>query len=304
MRRAVINLSYTNTSLLVAEDDDGKLISLYKGYVPFDVERYSSDLKVLSDKGSLKLADDISALVSKASGMGASDICVISTTLLRKTANSDDVRRILEKRTGIVIRQITGFEEARALWSVNERYSCLERPLLVNIGVSSTEICDYSRPNMEGMLSLPFGTAEIRENFISGNIPTKSEVKGIRSYVSSFLEGMDDDGFENAVLTGRNMNAVYSLYRDFFAVQDGDEFLMQRSRLNSLYLALMDRRSSDALIDRNCPEKRPFIIPAIIVLRTIVTHFRISNMTVSPLGIKEGWMKMMVGVSADGRPLT
>ena len=294
MRRAVIDLSYTNTSLLVTEEKNTRLLPIYKTYIPFNSEKHFSKDGTLKEKGKERIVRDVRELMTRASALGAESFSLISTTLLRKVPDPAALSEELGALIGADITAISGFEEAYALWFANERYSCLEKALLINIGGSSTELCDYSHPDASGMIALPFGAAELQSSFVSLSIPNRDEVKKMKEHVLSQLESHGERKFENAVLSGGNLNAIYRIYQDYWDIEPGDECLMQKGKLKKLIDILIEDKKGEKLIIANCPEKIHLIVPTAVTLKTIISYYGINNMTVSPLGVKEGWQKMLL----------
>ncbi len=296
-RYAVIDYSLSSVSLLVAEQGmNGGLESIFKSHRIIRVPDYLSDGR-LEGKGLEKLLKESVFLLNMASQLKPDTTFAISSTLLKGIANADEVALRIKERTGLDVLHMEGKDEAYAAFVANERYKNLERAVLIDIGGSSTEICDFRSSDRDGMVSIDIGASQIERMFIKDLYPTGEEGKRIRRYLK---EKIDEEtkylpqNYDNAVLSGSNCQALYSIYADYYDIPDGDEMLMQTGKLEKLISTLMEKKKRTRLIVKTVPEKVNLLIPTAICLKLILKRFGIENMTVSTFGVKEGALKLLI----------
>ena len=296
-RYAVIDFSLSSVSLLVAEKKmNGGLESIFKSHRIIRIPDYLSG-GLLEGKGLEKLIKEGLYLMNMAAQFNPDKTFAISSTLLKGIGNAEDVGRKIKECIGLDVLHMEGKDEAYAAFIANERYKNLERAVLIDIGGSSTEICDFRSSDKEGMVSIDIGANQIERMFIKDLYPTGEEEKRIRRYLK---EKIDDEtkylpqNYDNAVLSGSNCQALYTIYADYYDIPDGDEMLMQTVKLEKLISTLMEKKKRSRLIIKTVPEKVNLLIPTAICLKQILKRFGIENMTVSTFGVKEGALKLIL----------
>lgn len=294
---AIIDFSLGSISLLIAGAEDGSQEVLFKTYVQCIISEYITHSGKLKEKGIEKICLEAQNIMKSVEKLNVEEIYPISTTLLRNLENRDEVKAAIKERTGLDPVSLSGREEAFAAYYANERYKILEKAILIDIGGSSTEICDYQKAFKEAMVSLDFGAETILAEFVNEVYPSDDEEKDIREFLEKKLSERDLASigmYENAVLAGSNANALYKIYCDYYEIGKSDERLMQTKKLQKLVKVLMNEKKRSALILRNAPEKLHLILPTAILLKSLLTHYGISNITVSNLGVKEGWFRLQM----------
>ena len=302
---AVIDFSRTSLSLLVCNEELGRLEIIFKTYRPILIGDLVNKKERLTEKGISKVISEANELIESAESLGADEIYGISTTLLRNIQNQDEVKEEIREKTGLSVVSLSGKEEAYAALTANENYKVLSKAVLIDIGGTSTEICDYSHPNESDMISLDFGTSTILTSFVKDVYPTEEEEEEIKDYVIGILKDqVEKKEIENAILSGSNMNALYKIYQDYYDVPQQGEKLMQYKKLKKLIKVLMKNKMRSSLIIKNVPEKVHLIIPSAICLKVMLKYFGISNITVSSYGVKEGFLKLLKKGEIEASPLS
>ncbi len=302
-RYAVIDFSLSSVSLLVAEQKmNGGLESIFKSHRIIRIPDYLSD-GLLEGKGLEKLIKESLYLMNMAAQFNPDKTFAISSTLLKGIGNAEEVGRKIKECIGLDVLHMEGKDEAYAAFIANERYKNLERAVLIDIGGSSTEICDFRSSDKDGMVSIDIGANQIERMFIKDLYPTGEEEKKIRRYLK---EKIDEEtkylpqNYDNAVLSGSNCQALYTIYADYYDIPDGDEMLMQTVKLEKLISTLMEKKKRSRLIIKTVPEKVNLLIPTAICLKQILKRFGIENMTVSTFGVKEGALKLILSGRMGG----
>ena len=302
---AVIDFSRTSLSLLVANEEISRLEIVFKTYRPILIGDLVNKKERLTEKGINKIISEALELIDSARSLEADEIYGISTTLLRNIQNSEEVMNAIKEKTGLSVTSLSGKEEAYAAWYANENYKVLKKAVLFDIGGTSTEICDFAHPYESDMISLDFGTSTIRSAFVKDVYPTKAEEEEIKAFVKGVLkEQVEKHELENAVLSGSNMNALYTIYQDYYDVPQSHERLMQYKKLKKLIKVLMNDKKRNSLIIKNVPEKTHLIVPSAICLKVMLKYFNIGNITVSSYGVKEGYLKLIKKGAVKAEPLT
>ena len=143
MKYAVIDISSSNTSMIVAEVNDRITEVIFRDRTSLTLQHYMEGRK-LSSRGIDKVVESVQAMKDKCVSLGADVLYVISTAALRLVENFEEVGAAVLNRTGVPINAVAGQKEALCDYIANRFYSAYERAVLVDIGGASVEVCDLS----------------------------------------------------------------------------------------------------------------------------------------------------------------
>ena len=304
MRYAVVDISSTSISLLVAEGEGRVLDVVLKERENLSMLHYLEE-RELSGRGLEKLTDALMRVRTTLKNLEVDRAWLISTAAMRGIRNFDEVSAAVAARTGMPVNLIDGNTEAYCDYVSNQRYAGYDRALLLDIGGGSVEVCDFSKPAKEEMICLNFGLMGLSRRFVKGIHPTEEEAKRIKKYV---LKQADESGlpkkdvFKNAVLVGSILNAVYAVYADYFGVK-GEEKRIEYKKLKALTKHLVESSDRSMLILKNAPEKLYVLVTACVVLKTLLKRFDVTNILVSDLGVKEGYLQLVLSGEEQGLPI-
>ena len=304
MRYAVVDISSTSISLLVAEGEGRVLDVVLKERENLSMLHYLEE-RELSGRGLEKLTDALMRVRTTLKNLEVDRAWLISTAAMRGIRNFDEVSAAVAARTGMPVNLIDGNTEAYCDYVSNQRYAGYDRALLLDVGGGSVEVCDFSKPAKEEMICLNFGLMGLSRRFVKGIHPTEEEARRIKKYV---LKQADESGlpkkdvFKNAVLVGSILNAVYAVYADYFGVK-GEEKRIEYKKLKALTRHLVESSDRSMLILKNAPEKLYVLVTACVVLKTLLKRFDVTNILVSDLGVKEGYLQLVLSGEEQGLPI-
>ena len=305
---AVIDFSIGSVSLLIGGVEGRCQEVIFKTKTHLQLPDYMTSSGSLKAKGLERLLEEADSLIKKANSLNVEDVYAISTTLLRNLENADEIARKIQIHTGLELVNLSGADEAYAVYVANSRYRILEKAMLLHIGSSSTELCDYSQPRKDAMFSLDFGAETLARKFVKDLYPDDDELEDIHRHVVETIENCREKTgkrkFENAVVAGTNARAVYKVYRAFYDIEEKQIPLMQTRKLERLQKALRKEKKRTRLLLDNVPDKAYIILPVIETMLALLDHFNINDITVSSLGVKEGWFRYMMDNKNEDRETT
>ncbi|MDE7464666.1 MAG: hypothetical protein K2M48_06515, partial [Clostridiales bacterium] len=184
MKFAVIDLSSTGVSMLIAEGDKatGIFETVYKDRTNIAITDYFEG-KSISARGIDKLIDALITARSTAKAMGAAECYVVSTAVLRNVDNINEVAEKIRIRTGMVINHLDGKTEAYCDLVSNSKYAAYDKAVLIDIGGGSVELCDLAKADKSEMVCLEFGPIKLRNKYVADIYPTEDEAKRVRKYL-------------------------------------------------------------------------------------------------------------------------
>ena len=224
MKYAVIDISSSSLSFIVADVDGGSAEVIFKDRITLSLTQYMEG-KSLSARGTEKLISAINAAKQKCTALGVEKAYLIATAALRQIDNFGEVHDAAAQATGMMIKLIDGKAEGRFDLMANSGYATYDRAVLIDIGGASIEICDFADPSEEGTKFLKFGIFDLNRKFVDDIQPTEDEAKKIKKYVKKKLAEAElpkDGAYSTVVLVGATNNAVYDVYADY-AKTEGEE---------------------------------------------------------------------------------
>ncbi len=306
MKYAVIDLSSTGVSVVVAEGDKatGVFSAIYKDRTNIAVADYF-DGRAISSRGIEKLIDALITARGTCKAMGVDECYCISTAALRNINNIEEVAERIRMRTGIVINYLDGQAEAYCDYLSNRKYAALGSVILIDIGGGSVELCDLSKNNKDEMICLDYGPIKLRNKYDVDIYPTEDQAKHIKKYVrkrsdESKLPGKS--GFTTAVLVGSINDAIYAAYSEFCEKEKlGTEF--DYDKFKQFCKWLMTSSDRTRLIMKVAPEKIHVLPVATLVLKELLKRFKPDNVIISDCGVKEGYLSLVAIGDESGVPI-
>lgn len=303
MKYAVIDISSSGLSFIVAETFAKNTEIVFKDRMSLSLLHYM-DGKKLAPRGIEKLIDALILTKDACAELGVAVAYLISTAALRAIENFDEVSAAVTEKTGFPINFIDGPTEAYCDFVANEYYASYDRPVLIDMGGKSMEICDLSKSSKEDMLCLDFGLYDLYRKFVEEIQPSEDEAKDIKKYVKAQFDKRDLPGegtFATAVVVGATAQAVYEIYADYADAREEDGVKTIRyKKFKKFVKHLIEGQDRSGLIMNNAPEKLHVAVPAAIVLKTLLKRFGVGHIVVSDRGVKEGYLRLVLDGKEQG----
>lgn len=303
MKYSVIDISSSSISMIVAESEGGKTEVVFKERSSLTLVHYLED-GTLSERGVQRLVEMLLRYKDMSAGLGVERCYLIATAALRHVRNFDDVAAAVLAETGLTVNLIDGETEAYCDYIANIYYKSFDRPVLIDLGGKSIEICDLSKTSKEEMMSIPFGLIDLYRKFVSAIYPDEKEAKDIRRYANKRFDeaGLPEDGvYSTAVIVGATGAAIYDIYAEFSDEKlASDVRTIRRKKFKKLVDHLLTGADRSRLVLNNAPEKLYLIGSAAIVLKLLFKRFDVENIIVSERGVKEGYLQLVLEGKESG----
>lgn len=303
MKYSVIDISSSSISMIVAESEGGKTEVVFKERSSLTLVHYLED-GALSERGVQRLVEMLLRYKDMSAGLGVERCYLIATAALRHVRNFDEVAAAVLAETGLTVNLIDGETEAYCDYIANIYYKSFDRPVLIDLGGKSIEICDLSKTSKEEMMSIPFGLIDLYRKFVSAIYPDEKEAKDIRRYANKRFDeaGLPEDGvYSTAVIVGATGAAIYDIYAEFSDEKlASDVRTIRRKKFKKLVDHLLTGADRSRLVLNNAPEKLYLIGSAAIVLKLLFKRFDVENIIVSERGVKEGYLQLVLEGKESG----
>ena len=297
MKYSVIDISSSSISMIVAVADGEKTEVVFKERASLSLVHYLEE-GGLSERGTEKLTEMLARFKDMSAELGVDRCYLFATAALRHVRNFDEVAKAVFWTTGLTVNLIDGVTEAYCDYVANIYYKTFERPVLIDLGGKSIEICDLAESGKEEMQSFPFGLLDLYRKFVSNIYPDEKEAKEIKRFVREKFDRADlpEEGvYGTAVLVGATSSAIYDIYAEFSDEQGPDGVkTIRRKKFKKLVDHLLKGEDRSRLVLNNAPEKLYLIGSAAIVLKYLFKRFGVDNIVVSDRGVKEGYLQLVL----------
>tara|TARA_B100000315_G_scaffold28115_1_gene23952 strand:+ start:2003 stop:2917 length:915 start_codon:yes stop_codon:yes gene_type:complete len=294
MRVASLDLG-TNTLLLtIADLDQSSLKPLYEDAVIIRLGQNLKDGGALHPDAKKRCLQAIENYLSIISSYDVGETIAVGTAALRKTSDGEQFVKEIAERYNINFEIISGKEEARLTFkSTQHEFPVVEKELLMfDIGGGSTEIVTGDLNDITSMTSLPVGTVNLTEEFMSHDPATPSEMATTGNRITDVLSRItvNQTEFKGVGVAG----TVTTLKAISLKMSDSNHGLIHKSvltrdEITELAHRLTTMTLKERLRLKGLPEKRADIIHVgAVITQAIVHRFGLSEIHVSDRGLRWG----------------
>lgn len=295
MPRASIDLGSNSVLLLVLDDDgavlhdEARVVALGRGLGErglFRTDRMEAAVEALRDY----------AHTAASLGVAPDAIKAVATSASRRALNAATFAERVRKETGIVLRVISGEEEAALTWlGARQGLELPEGPVsVVDLGGGSTEIVLGERDVVSMRVSLEIGTVRLTDQHLDGGrgrVDPRA-LSRTRETIDEVVQSV------NWPVLPRVIIAVAGTATTLAAMEQGqtqyDGARVHGSRLSRAAL----RRWIDRLLDADpeerrvlaavSPERADTLLAGACVLDAVLAHARRETLVVSDRGLRHG----------------
>jgi exopolyphosphatase / guanosine-5'-triphosphate,3'-diphosphate pyrophosphatase len=237
-------------------------------------------------------------------GLGLSQTLAVATSAVRDAPNGGEFVRQVERATGVLLRVISGAEEARyAYLGVASAWE-LDRDLVSDLGGGSLQLAETRNGQLGHSVSVPLGALRLSQRYFDHDPPKRKEVDELRGYVRETLASVFEAFGSHRYRVFGIGGTVRSLARAAIELRD-----YPVERVHGYPLWDHDMESlAELLGEMTAPKRRAIpgigadradvVIAGLIVLRELARATGADRITVAGTGIREG-----IALEAIGAPL-
>lgn len=228
---------------------------------------------------------------------------VFATASLRNVSNTREAAGRIQAETGLFVDVLSGAEEAR-LSFLGAVGAGPEQGLLIDLGGGSTELVSYEGREILSSCSLPLGSLSLFSRNVSSLHPCKKERRAIRAQVAQQLERQvsPPPAAPHGCGVGGTARAACKVANCLFD-RPRDCRTLSADELHRMLKRLKDPSRSDLhLLLKTAPDRIHTIIPGLLALDVIVRAYRLEDITVSPWGVREGYLQERILKEAHHEP--
>ena len=186
MRLGVLDVGSNTVHLLV--------VDAHRGAAPLPAYSHKTELRLaehldadgnIDAKGASGLAEFVSGAMDLAEDKGCESVISFATSALREAPNGEKVLAKVKESTGVDLTVLTGEDEARLTFLAVRRWFGWSsgRLAVFDIGGGSLEIAVGSDEEATIALSVPLGAGRLTREALSGDPPSKDDVRKLRKRI-------------------------------------------------------------------------------------------------------------------------
>jgi exopolyphosphatase / guanosine-5'-triphosphate,3'-diphosphate pyrophosphatase len=217
----------------------------------------------------------------------------VATSATREALNSDIFIDRIAQASGIEIVAIGGDEEARLIHlAVADRVNLRnKRAILIDIGGGSIEVTLVADGSIEATVSFNMGTVRLLQKLEQERVGEAHFNQLVHEYADATRKWVESriahQKLDLSVATGGNAEALGDLRKRLF--DKDSQGLITRPELDALVDRLQGMSFAERIQDlRLRPDRADVIVPASIVLQTIVRQAGVDQILVPSVGLKDG----------------
>ena len=187
MRVATVDIGTNSMRLLIADYEDNKIINRKK-YVEVTRIGKGVDERGMISKDAINLNSEVlERFINLAKSKNCEKICVIGTSALRDSKNSEEFVKKAYEKTGINVEIISGEMEANlGFLGIKSILDEKKYTLTIDIGGGSTEfILGNNHGDLVFSKSENIGVVRLTERFLKDDIPTDIQIIEMNKYIEA-----------------------------------------------------------------------------------------------------------------------
>lgn len=187
MKVATVDIGTNSMRLLIADYEDNKIINRKK-YVEVTRIGKGVDERGMISKDAINLNSEVlERFINLAKSKNCEKICVIGTSALRDSKNSEEFVKKAYEKTGINVEIISGEMEANlGFLGIKSILDEKKYTLTIDIGGGSTEfILGNNHGDLVFSKSENIGVVRLTERFLKDDIPTDIQIIEMNKYIEA-----------------------------------------------------------------------------------------------------------------------
>ena len=278
---ACVDIGSNTTRLLVAERaPDGALRELRARRDFTLIGKACGEDGRIPDEKLAEVADVVEDQVREARKLGARHVEIVATAAIREAPNRADLATAIGERCGLLLRVLSGADEARLCFAGATRgLAPGSRVAVVDVGGGSTEIA-IGEPGgeVEWFATLPVGSSTLARRHLESDPPTRAQVDSLRDALRHDLAGLEPPACERAVAVGGSATSLRRLTGG----------ALDRVSLERAVERLLAAPSAQLARDTGLVEERIRLLPAGLLVLYAVGERLDLPMEVVNGGLREG----------------
>lgn len=308
---SIVDIGTNSIHMVLAEvepDFSYKILDRFKNMTRLGDGAFKT--RRLSEAAMTRGLEVIRTLATLARNKGYERIEAVATSAVREAKNGGEFIEEIGRQTGLTVRVVTGEEEARLIYlGVRHSMDLAEEPtLVVDVGGGSVELIVGNRKAMIQGQSLKLGAIRLKDLYLKQDPPGKASLrdmeKAIDGQLKSALQPFKNWSFDRLVGTSGmvgNLAEIICLQRTGRPLHQLNLATVTLKEVREVEHLLSHASFKDRLATPGLdPKRADTLLPAAMVLRSLMERVGQSRMTISDKGIRDGLIYDFISRNREG----
>ncbi|OWT32871.1 hypothetical protein BGI41_05380 [Methanobrevibacter sp. 87.7] len=219
------------------------------------------------------------------------DFTAFTTASIRNVDNSDEVVSCVKDEIGMNVIILPSEDEAKFSF-IGAKENCHKKDgVVVDSGGGSTEIVIYEDNKVKESYSMPIGSLNLFNEYVSHILPNDEERKLIESRVFEEIEKLNinyDKKIPFMCGVGGTIRAVNNMLSELGMIQKKNCIPVEMLTELEKKLSNGDRSSYDIILHVK-PSRIHTIVPGLLIFKVLTKYFKCKEVQVSKFGVREGF---------------
>ena len=295
MELAVIDIGSNTIIMTVYYSSKGKIREVYTKSEHTGLINYIEN-GALSDKGIRILSDTVADLAAEAGRKKCFYVFPFATASLRSASNSAEIIEKVGQETGYKIDLIDGEDEAAFSFSGLTRTMkgrLGKNGLMADMGGGSTETVAFEDSHPVDSASTGIGVLALYDRFVSGILPSKGEIKGIRKFCyAEFkkLDGIKGRG-DTVYMIGGTARAIAKLHAAVSSRPFTLPYTLSKEELDGLLDRLVSKEDKGIKITaiEQIPARIHTVCPGLCAISELLHASGADRIMVTAASVRDGY---------------
>lgn len=301
----------SNTIRLViyTRGESGRFTETENVKVVARLRNYLSDQAIMEEEGIEILIDTLRSFQEVTRHHQLKTIKCVATAAIRQAKNQNEIIQKVQANTDFTMRILSEYEEANYGYLAVVNSMSFENGITIDIGGGSTELTLFKDRQLIHFHSFPFGALSLKKKFVQGNMPTKSEIEELRSFLASEFAKLDWLAGKELPLIGiggsaRNVAQIHQEYVEY-PLSGVHQYVMNKRDIMEINTMMQAFNFSELQrVEGLSKDRADIIIPAIEVFDFLMGVIGTKEFALSRKGLREGifYEEMKKEFDTDGLP--
>jgi len=296
---ALLDIGSNSIHMILTEiqpDFSYKILDRFKDVTRLGEETFKSGQ--FSSATLAKGTEVVKNFVTLARNRGFTRIEAVATSAVREASNGGEFIEAIGRQTGVRIRVVTGQEEARLIYlGVRQSMDFGDRNVLIaDVGGGSVELIVGNRNKLLHAASLKLGAIRLKDLYLRQDTPSAGRLERLEEAVGTQLKTalprFKKVGFDELVGTSGMIGNLAEIMHNQKTGRPIPQINLARFSYKDVVAAekllLKTPLKHRAEIPGVDPKRVDVLVPAVIVLRTLMERLDSPGLTVSDKAIREG----------------
>lgn len=294
----IIDIGSNTVRLIVYEKRDGEYRKRHGQKEFMGLLNFVKDGR-LNGEGMSRLWKTLREMKQLSDDLHCDRLSCFATASLRGLENQQEVLEQIEEKTGLIVRVLSGEEEARCDYLGLRQAIGPLSGAACDLGGGSCQLFSFDTKEMLSSASLPLGCLKLTNRFQQGAHLTEPEARMLAAYVTEELEAcpaLRNQRTETFYLIGGAGRAMAKAHRHLmYSERPVDGYTLGRREAEQLAAALFCSPDLARItLAMTAPERSRIFLTGLFTLLLAATHFDAAKLCVTGNGVREGYLQLLL----------